>query len=90
MIDVRRNFKGKNETCRLQCKKIESQEHIFLCQKLNKNVENDIIEKINSANIRKNREATYLLRKNLKRRDMLYRKIKNRKLNMNKIKVRLN
>ena len=56
----------------------------FLCPKLNNVEKMKSIDNINSCNLRKNKEATYILRKNIKKREILYRKIKSKNLNETK------
>ena len=68
------NFIGKNK----------DQEHIFMCQKINKQDKKVYTQDLNTTNLRRNRNALFMLRKKIKKRDNLYRKMKMKKYNEHK------
>ena len=55
-----------------------------MCQKINKQDKKVYTQDLNTTNLRRNRNALFMLRKKIKKRDNLYRKIKIKKYNEHK------
>lgn len=77
MLAVKTNYKSKesDDKCRLNCGKIENQDHIFTCNKINESPKYELIGKMNSENLDNLKCASEVLKNNLDRRNELHRKI---------------
>ena len=91
MIDARCNFKNKNKSknvCRLKCGQMETQEHIFCCPFLGKNIKSEFLGKMNSKNLNDNKNAACELKRLLLMRKNIYRKLTFKENNLKKKKER--